>query len=168
MANSRTIKALFSSKSSKLHSLVSHAQQLAQLNQILQSLLSMPLKGHVIIANTTHDTLIINVDSAVWLTKTRLQLPEIFDKFKKLSGLTTLRDSKIKINPYMLYGYSAARPADTNGKNNRNQPTPAAVHPRSASDKTLSQISNVANNLQDPELKKALLNLANTLANNQR
>lgn len=168
MANSRTIKALISSKSSKLHSLVSHAQQLAQLNQILQNLLSTPLKGHVIIANTTQGTLIINVDSAVWLNKTRLQLPEIFDKFKKLSGLTTLRDSKIKINPHMLYGYGAASPADMNKKNSRNRPTPASVHPCSASEKTLSQINNVANNLEDPKLKKALLNLANTLARNRR
>lgn len=156
MANFRTINTLFSDQAGELHSMVSHAQLLVNLDRILQSLLSEPLIDHLIVSNISHDTLFISVDSAVWLNKAKLQLPEIFDKFKQLSKNQTLKHTHIKVDPHL--SYTQNQPSDpVSDRTQIQQSNPVST-------RTLSQISQIANNLPNPKLKKALLDLVLTLS----
>lgn len=170
MTQYRKLNTLLSDQSNELNSLVRHAQFLARSNRILQSLLSAPLKKHASIANISNQTLIITIDSAAWMTKIKAQLPDIFEKFKKISGLSKLKHTQIKVDPSNMYATycEKANNDSEKAKNNREKANNTVQHSVSLSDslsaKTFSQISHVANNLNDEKLKKSLLKLAKTLA----
>ncbi|NOX42195.1 MAG: DUF721 domain-containing protein [Gammaproteobacteria bacterium] len=165
MSKYQKLNKLLSDQSNELHTLVSHAQFLARSNQILLNLLSEPLKKHIFFCNISNETMIITVDSAAWLTKAKLQLPEIFEKFKQMSGLTKLKHTRIKVDPSSLYADSAP---NTYAYGPSKPIQAENLNPFTLSGKTLSQISSAANNLNEPKLKKALLNLAKTLASKRK
>lgn len=167
MTQYRKLNTLLSDQSNELHSLVRHAQFLARSNRILQSLLIAPLRKHVSIANISNQTLIITIDSAAWMTKTKLQLPDIFEKFKKISGLPQLRHTQIKVDPSNVYASYCQKANNSSEKADDTRQNSASLSD-SLSAKTFSQISHVANNLNDDKLKKSLLKLAKTLAEMQQ
>ncbi len=175
MAQYRKLKTLLSDQSNELNSLVRHAQFLARSNRILQNILSTPLKKHVSIGNISDQTLIITLDSAAWATKIKLQLPDIFEKFKKTSGLHQLKHTRIKIDPFNVHAtynkadnsekaYNGSEKANNSSGQTRNTVENPASLSSSLSTKVISQINHVANNLTDEKLKKSLLKLAKTLS----
>jgi len=153
MSKYNKINTLLADTSGELHALICHTQLLMRCNQILQSLLSAPLKEHARIANIAGTTLVVTVDSAVWLTRAKLQLIEIFEQFKQTAKLNELKQTRVKVDPLMLYN------TDTTQTITKTPAQPA----NPLSQKTLSQINQVARHLSDKNLKNALLALAQTL-----
>lgn len=155
MAKYRTITSVLSNHSSKYHALYTEAQQLVLANRLLQSLLSKPLNTHVRISQMKQNTLVIAVDSATWLTKARMQVIDIFDDFKQKSGMKELTQTQFKIHPYLSYADNNLQ-TPAGGPADKAKPTPLST-------KTLSQISEVAENLEDARLKQACCKLVATL-----
>ena len=160
MAKIRTVRTLLSSQSNKYHTLFQEGQRLIKANRLLQDMLSKPLNSHACISQIHHDTLHIAVDSAAWLSKARFQVTEIFDDFKQKSGLSQLTQTKFKVHPYLSYADKhTAMPTENTPVYNTTNPDST----KTISSKTLSQINEAAENMQDPELKKAFDRLAKTL-----
>ena len=157
MTKIRTIHTLLSSQPNKYQDLYIQGQRLLQVNRLLQQLLSKPLKNHVHISQFDQDTLFIAVDSAAWLTQAKMQVSEILDKFKHKSGLLQLTNTKFKVHPYLSYSDSHTSQDPNNDRIKQD------IKP--VSSKTLSQIHEAAEHLQDPNLKKAFIKLADSLKN---
>ena len=128
--------------SDKLSQLCNHIEQLGKLQTKLHNYLEPPLNEHVIIADYRQKTLVFHTDSAAWATKLRYRTPEILNLFKNdLPGIRTIR---IK-NP----------PVET-----RAQTTRGAVK---ATPDTVDTIRQVADRIEDPPLRSALLRIADKL-----
>jgi hypothetical protein len=143
MSNPRRLNHLFAKQSSQLSALIEHAKQLNRLTKILRGLTPEPLSRHIAVGNISATKLTLIADSPVWLTKLRYHAPEILKPFSIQTGLPQFRDVRYKVSPTFLQ-----KPSTIVNKNNK------------LSSQAIAQIESVANALEDPKLKHALLRLA--------
>jgi len=81
-----------------LRTLLQHAQELLRLDQRVKAALDSPLNRHCYVANFRDEILILHVDSAVWATRLRFQLPELTTHMQD-KGMPSLRQIRIKVKP---------------------------------------------------------------------
>ena len=122
--------------------LCDYMEQLGKLQIKLHDYLEPPLNEHVIIADYRQKTLVFHADSAAWATKLRYRSPEILRLFRDdLPGIRTIR---IKNPPVETRTLKTRRAAG-------------------ASSDTVDAIRQVADRMDDPPLRSALLRIADRL-----
>ena len=122
--------------------LCDYMEQLGKLQIKLHDYLEPPLNEHVIIADYRQKTLVFHADSAAWATKLRYRSPEILRLFRDdLPGIRTIR---IKNPPVETRALKTRRAAG-------------------ASSDTVDAIRQVADRMDDPPLRSALLRIADRL-----
>jgi len=130
-------------KKGEVEHLVTQTRELKRLTRLLQAELNPSLAPHCHIARLTPPHLTIIVDSPAWSTRLRFQstglLRQLAKKHQIFRGVT---DIEIKIYPARLQ-----------------RRTPPSV-PRHISPGAAAVITDMANSIDDPGLKQALLRLA--------
>ena len=130
-------------KKGEVEHLVTQTRELKRLTRLLQAELNPSLAPHCHIASLTPPHLTIVVDSPAWSTRLRFQstalLRQLARKYQVFQGVTNI---EIKIYPARLQ-----------------RRTPPSV-PRHISPGAAEVITDMANSIDDPGLKQALLRLA--------
>ena len=135
-------KFLLGKKGDVAH-LVTQGRELQRLTRLLQKELDPSLAPHCRIGRFAPPQLTIVVDSPAWSTRLRFQsaglIRQLHKKYKEFQGVS---DIEVKIYPARLQ--RRERPA-----------APRQISPAAAED-----ITQMANSLDNPNLKQALLRLA--------
>ncbi len=82
-----------------LQALVHKAQQMIEVNELLNELLPSQLLGHVRCMNIDADHLVISVDSAAWVTRLRCCEVALIAKLNIYPFLKNVQSLKIKVRP---------------------------------------------------------------------
>jgi hypothetical protein len=143
MSKPRRLNYLFAKQSSQLSALIEHAKHLNRLTKTLRELTPEPLSRHIAVGNISAAKLTLIADSPVWLAKLRYYVPEILKPFCNQTGLPQFRDVRFRVNP--AFHQKQNTKANSNNK---------------LSSQAIAQIKSIANALDDPKLKHALLRLA--------
>ena len=141
-----TIHKLLSATSGDVASLITHARRLARYSHWLASILPPPLGQHCVVADIQGNKLIIGVDSAAWATKIRFLSIEIIEKI-------TLKFKELKNVEQVLTTVLPPAPDLTTVT----QPSAEKLH---LSQQNAALIQSLAETVDDPQLKAALLRLA--------
>ncbi|MCK5639280.1 MAG: DUF721 domain-containing protein [Gammaproteobacteria bacterium] len=136
-----TIYKLLEDRNSSYSMLVRHATELASLNLQLQKHLPASLGKHCQLANYRSNTLVIQSESAAWASKLRYLLPQLRRELKQYTSFSGLKDIHIKV------ASTATAPAE--------KPSPPRLSKQSA-----QLLEQAAASMSDPELGKALAQLA--------
>lgn len=141
MAPERRISRIIATASA-LSGLLAHARLLQELQLLVTSILPAPLRNHVRVANVHNGTLILNADSPVWATELRFRSNEILNSLIR------------KEPPCQLVGLGLrTRPPES--------PEIEPLPPRpELSEKGASALAGIAEGIDTPELREALLRLA--------
>ena len=130
-------------KKGEVEHLVTQTRELKQFTRLLQAELNPSLAPHCHVARLTPTQLTVVVDSPAWSTRLRFQttalLRQLAKKHHVFQGVTNV---EIKIYPARL----------------QRRPPPSV--PRHISSGAASVITDMANSIDDPGLKQALLRLA--------
>ncbi|OQW93896.1 MAG: hypothetical protein BWK79_08745 [Beggiatoa sp. IS2] len=132
-----------------LPSLFRHCQMLLRLNQELSTTLPVSLQQHCYIANFRAHTLVIQVDSALWATRLRYEVPMLLKQWKTLLSFPTVDKIEIQVRPPILPIPSQS---------------PTLCPKPALSKQTAVSLQEVANTISHPKLKEALLRLATRAA----
>lgn len=135
---------LLTATGSTLKTLVERAGALHRLQQAVNKRLPEDLRAHCRVANVRDQTLILQADTSTWATRLRCLIPELLAGIKSQSGMTTLRDIRIKVSVPQ-----------------HNDETASPQRP-SLSDHSVKLLTHVAETA-DPELRAAWLRLAGRL-----
>ena len=143
MNSPRKMYKFLTPKKGNVAELITHAKEVDKLYKQFQILLDPSLKDHVRLSNMRPDTLILTVESPVWASKLRYMGSVLLQKmnnnphiFKNISNI------EIKVQPSKK---SVAK-------------TP--ITPRYLSENAASCIQEMANSIDNSDLKKALNKLA--------
>jgi hypothetical protein len=123
--------------------LLHHCQTLLYLNQLLPLTLSAPLQPHCYVANIRAQTLVIQVDSALWATRLRYEIPRCLKHWQTLFPAQQIEKIEIQVRPLTSTPNSSA-------------PYPKPI----LSKKAATSLREVANTVTHPKLKGVLLRLA--------
>lgn len=123
--------------------LLQKAQRLTDTGSLLQGLLPAPLNEHITVANTHHNTLILEVESAVWATQLRFYIPELLKKLQLIPEMSFLKEVSFYVRP----GEREIPPLEKKGP---------MMSLRSA-----DLLREIADSIEDPALKEAMRKLAN-------
>jgi hypothetical protein len=130
-------------KKGEVEHLVTQTRELKRLTQLLQAELNPSLAPHCHVARLTPSHLTIVVDSPAWSTRLRFQSNSLLRQLsKKYSIFQGVNNIEIKVYPARL-----TRPAP--------QSMPRHISPAAA-----ETITDMANSIDEPGLKEALLRLA--------
>jgi hypothetical protein len=140
-----SLNELLGNDYSKLGQLAQKSRALAEINQQLQNVLAKELKGKCNVANLRANCLVIAVESANWLTYLRYNRADILSKLQKQPGLNFIQELKFII-------VSDATHEISNRTVMRDGSTVAS-----------EDLASTARNIEDDELKAALLKLSKTL-----
>jgi len=130
--------------------LLHHCQTLLHLNQILATTLSTSLQQHCYIANLRAGIVVIHVDSALWATRLRYEIPTHLKQWQTLLSSPTLEKIEIRVRP----------PLST-------IKSPVLYPKPTLSKQTATSLCEVANTVSHAKLKAALLKLATHVDCNQ-
>lgn len=125
-----------------LSPLIKHVDELLILQDQLNNLLESPLVEHCRVCNYSDDTLSLQTDSPAWAARLRYKIPEILVYFRDNCLFTSLKTIRIRV-----------RPDDSTAQTN----TGRKIHLSVATATLLKQI---ADNIDDSELRKSLYQLA--------
>jgi hypothetical protein len=123
--------------------LLSRARSLLQLENRLHALLPAPLTEHCRILSIRDTTLVLAADSPVWAARLRFHTPLLLKQLARIQGVR-LRRVRIRVRP----PEAATAPRHRHVPNRRSAAGTAALQ-------------QAAQTVSDPELKTALLRLAN-------
>lgn len=130
-------------KNSQVAALITHANYLSKLSQVVQALLPMPLSEHVYVANFQQHILTLVTDNPVWASRLRYSIPELRHKLKSHASFPGKIDEiVVKVSPDF-------KPLD---KSSTSRGSTRTVDSAS--------ISTLAEHVDDSNLKQALLRLA--------
>ena len=118
-------------------------QQLINLNQIWQTVISNELNEHTRVANFRKGYLIIECDSAVWATRLRYLLPDIKQELLNYPDLDSLVQIECSIQPAF-----------------HKQPMPLISLPLTLSNTNAELLKNAAETIRTKPLQEALLRIA--------
>lgn len=121
--------------------LISHSNSLLKLQSILRSKLHSPESEHVFLASVSEDTAILYTDSPAWASKLRFKTQQLIDILSNISDFPQIKTIRIKVSPTLYI-----EPEEN---------TPTKLPP-----KTSKFLEEIANNMNDPELKSALIRLS--------
>ncbi|MGD8576364.1 MAG: DUF721 domain-containing protein [Thiohalophilus sp.] len=134
---------LLRGEKNQLADLVTTARELRQLDNLLSTVLDQPLTDHCRIARYDAETLVIQVDSPVWSSRLRYYIPTLLQELKQnIQSLQGLKSIKLHVAPIL--------------------PAPAEKPPanREISPAASRDIQAMAEAIEDPDLREALLRLA--------
>jgi hypothetical protein len=120
--------------------LVQKARRLADLTTLLRQYLGAPLSDHTWVGAITSDTLVLVTDGSAWVTRLRYQQHEILKLVSHETGLP-LRRLRMRITPTQA----------------KSMQTPRR---RALSADAARRLEASAADIQDPDLRRALLRLA--------
>lgn len=126
-------------------------QQLYYLNAYLVPFLDPALQPHVQVADYKETSLYFQISSSVWATKFRYSLPQLLAKIKTLPELKHIEQ--------VHYFLASNDYNNINLKNEQNNPL-------RLSQSNIQVIEETAKTVSDPDLKEALLRLANRRTHN--
>ena len=130
-------------KKGEVEHLVTQTRELKQLTRLLQAELNPSLAPHCHVARLAPPQLTIVVDSPAWSTRLRFQSASLLRQLtKKHQVFQSVTNIEIKIYPARVH-----------------RPAPPSV-PRHISSSAAAVISDMANSIDDPDPKQALLRLA--------
>ena len=141
-----TIHKLLSNADGDVASLITRARLLARYSKWLASVLPVPLGEHAVVADIQGNKLVIGVDNAAWATKIRFLTPDLIEKLtSKFKELKYIEQIITHVMPLQL-----ATPDNTK----------VAVEKPHLSQQNAALIQSLAETIDDPNLKEALLRLA--------
>lgn len=130
-----------------LASLLSKAKHLAALQEAILPLLDPTVKKHCQAANVNDDTLVILTANGSAATQLRFQTPDLLKQFQGHPALAQFKHIQIKVRPPLAP--SQKLPANTPARK---------MQPLSV--KSAQMIRETAATIDDPELRAAMLNMA--------
>ncbi len=136
------VRDLISGGDSALSELAATAEEIKVLNRLLQSVLNEPLRSHVQVANVHGDRLVIQCDSPVWGARARLLVPRLLESVNRAHADKPIRRVQVITRP------EPPRPESP-------PPAPARI-----SEQTRKLLENVASEMENPRLRRALFRLA--------
>ena len=135
-------------KKGNVAELITHANEVEKLNKQFQGLLDASLRGHVRLSNVRIGTLILTVESPVWASKLRYMGPILLQKLQNNPHIfKNINHLEIKVQPA------------------RKQTQKQSLSPRHLSKNASRCIQDMANSIDNEELKKALDRLASRASN---
>lgn len=87
-------------QNSLLSGILNQAKQHLVIDQLLKTHLDKDLQMHCQVAQLQGDTLIVHVDSSVWLTKISYSIPQLINALKTYPLLATLQKIQCKVRPF--------------------------------------------------------------------
>jgi hypothetical protein len=138
---SRKIRDIILSNRGVPASLYQRSLHLIKLQESLRHEIGTPLGEHLYLANFSQDTIIIITDSPAWATKLRFKIPGILEIAKNITGQTSLKTVRIRIDPGLICDNSNEKPV--------------AISPA-----TSELLRKVAENINDTELQRSLVRLS--------
>ncbi|HSS62888.1 MAG TPA: DciA family protein [Gammaproteobacteria bacterium] len=136
------IQDLISGVNPTLSGLVAAAREIKVLNRLLDSALSQPLRSHLKVANVQGDRLVIQCDSPAWSARARLLVPRLLESINRGSTRAPIRNIQIITRP---------------GPCRERSPAPRRTE---ISGQTRRLLENVAAEIDNPRLRRALFRLA--------
>ncbi|NIP25597.1 MAG: DUF721 domain-containing protein, partial [Gammaproteobacteria bacterium] len=128
---------------SQVADLVTTARKLRRLNRYILSVLDQPLTDHCQVARFERDLLVLSTDSPVWASRLRYYIPTLLHELKQnIPDLQGLKTIKITIAPLS------------------HEITQNIVSERKISDAAAGNINAMAESIENPALREALLRLA--------
>jgi hypothetical protein len=137
-----SVRELVWRSASPLQSLLRQAQHLERADHLLREHLGEPLSRHCRLANVTRHRVVLHADSPVWSLRLRYRTPDILSVLRQHLRQPDLREVKVRVQP------QAPQPAAP-------QSAPPQLSPRTA-----VLLRSVAEGIQTPRLREALLRLA--------
>lgn len=123
--------------------LTRQTHQLARIDQLLKSTLPVAAHQHIRVANISDRELVVTSDSPAWSTRLRLHV----------------NDMLYMLDQYTDYGITSIRIRLLKNRN-PSKPTVPQIKPILLSKNSSQIIEHTAENISDPELKNALINLS--------
>lgn len=121
--------------------IISHSNSLLKLQSIIRANINPPECDHIYLASVSQDTAILYTDSPAWASKLRFRTQQLLDIIRKYSEYPDINTIRIKVSP----GLFKPEDHETDGK---------------LSPKTTKFLEEIANNIEDPDLKSALIRLS--------
>lgn len=143
-SNPLTVRDALEKPDSELSKLAASVNKIQSYDQVLDSVLDETLRAHLRVANIRDNELILLADSPAWATRARLVLPRILESIIEARPEAHLTGVKI-----------ITRPARADEPSGVGRPNPISA-------KTRKLLSDVANGIDNPKLRRALLHLART------
>jgi len=121
--------------------LILHSYSLLRFQSIIRSKLNSPESEHIYLASVSEDTAILYTDSPAWASKLRFKTQQLIDIFRNIPNFPKIKTIRIKVSPTLYI------------EQEENIPT-------NLTPKTSKFLEEIADNMNDPELKSALLRLS--------
>ncbi len=121
--------------------LILHSYSLLRFQSIMRSKLNSPESEHIYLASVSEDTAILYTDSPAWASKLRFKTQQLIDIFSNIPDFPKIKTIRIKVSPTLYI--------------EQEENTPINLTP-----KTSKFLEEIADNMNDPELKSALLRLS--------
>lgn len=137
----RNIQDIAVNNKDVLANLYKHSLAILKIQESVRLAVGQPLAQHLYVANVSPDSIIIFTDSQAWATKLRFQTQQIIHIAKQITGFNDLKSVSIKVSPLLV---TTTRPGNS----------------KSISPSTTQLLKKVAENINDPALKTALLKLS--------
>ena len=147
----RTIAQILAKQDNTIADLVKNSKKVGKLNNIVRDCLSEPVRSHCQVVGYQKGCLMIAVDSPEWNHHLRFQVPQVISELRLNHGLVGLVTIKTRVEPLQT------------------APTPSANLPqieRVPSPEAAESIECIGSEIEDNELKTALLKLAHRLKGN--
>lgn len=125
--------------------LIQRGSQLLRVDKLVRSLLGSAFGEHCRVANIKGNCLLLHVDSTVWATRIRYQLPELLRNMQQTEQLKQISEIQLRVQPQER----DASPAKLT-------PTRKAVMSRDAA----LCVQECASSIADDQLRSALQRLA--------
>jgi|SRR5690554_2007353 len=133
-------------RQSGLQQIMRHARLIVRLQQLVQQNLPTAAAAHCRLANYNQGRLLLVVDNAHWATRLRYQQEQLAERLRQHPQFAELRLIQFRVRPQQQDLAQQQLPA-----------TPRHSIPAQAR----QAISQCAENIEDEQLRKALLRLAN-------
>ncbi|MBL1141630.1 MAG: DUF721 domain-containing protein [Proteobacteria bacterium] len=140
------ISKLLKDKHSSIADLCNKANSIQEINQKLKKCLDPSLHNHFELANIKTDTVTILVNSSTWATRLRYNIPAILSALNKQLNFTSVKTVRIKVKKLI--------PDISNPTSNK------AKKPITLSQNSAQILKDVADNCNDPELRKCFIKLS--------
>ncbi len=138
----KPLHKLLSGEKNQVADLITTARKLCRLNQYILSVLDQPLTDHCQVARFEGDLLVLNTDSPVWASRLHYYIPTLLHELKQnipdLQGLKTIKITTTPLSPEIAQNI---------------------VSERKISDAAASNITAMAESIEDTALRQALLRL---------
>lgn len=95
----KSLASLLKQPSELLQTLITKSQLLSHLTNLLHQKLDPVLTKHCQVANLREQTLVIEIDSAAWVTQIRYRIPELLEKLQSHDEFRGLQKIEYYIHP---------------------------------------------------------------------